>query len=77
MHEEMALLIAESLTSDRRLQKALLINSDKMNEFLDYVREQGPDYYIRRLGVPRFEGSLLFDTEGMKLGHRSSVGSMQ
>ena len=48
-----------------------------MVEFLDYIKEQGPDYW-RKLGAPTFPGSLLFDsnlknTAGSQTG-RSKAG---
>ena len=51
--EEYIQLILNSLSSDKRIHRCLRVYNDKLTTFIDYVREQGPEF-IKNLGVPAF-----------------------
>ena len=53
-------MILNSLTADKRIHRCLKVFSEKLTAFIDFVREQGPEF-IDKLGAPAFKGSLLFD----------------
>ena len=50
----------QSLTADGRIHQKLRAFSDKIPDFLEYVKSQGPDF-IRQLKVPVFSNSLLLN----------------
>ena len=56
--EEQINLMLQSLTLDKRIQASLKVFLDKLPRFLEYIQDQGVAY-MRKLGLPVFEGSLL------------------
>ena len=50
----------KSLSHDKRVQNDLKLFSDKLPDFLEYLREQNEDYLLQ-LKIPNFAGSLLLD----------------
>ena len=74
--EEQVKLILKSLTKDRRIHRALLSFSDKLPNFIDFIRSKGPEF-IRKINVPAFPGSLLLDTRSFMNERNSEFRSIK